>query len=324
MRRMETRTLRHTGLTVSRACMGAMTFGSQADPGAAARMIDLCLDRGVNFFDTANVYNNGRSETILGEILKGRRSQVVLASKVGSQAAQPNVAPLSSAAILANIDASLSRLQTDYLDLYYLHTPDYSTRLDETLEAVHQLVRAGKVRYPAVSNYAAWQVCRMLWISETQHYLPPLVSQPIYNLLARGIETEYVPFCQESGVSMVVYNPLAGGLLTGKQDIARPLPGTRFDNNPLYLKRYWHPAIFDAVQALRSVAESAGRSLIDLSLNWLLHHTATDCVIVGASKVEQLEQNLDVLERGPLTADTVTACDAVWQSLRGVTPKYNR
>jgi aryl-alcohol dehydrogenase-like predicted oxidoreductase len=321
---METRTLRHTGLTVSRACFGAMTFGSQADSAAATRMVDLCFDRGVNFFDTANVYNDGRSETVLGEILKRRRSQVVLASKVGAQAAQPNAAPLSCAAILANIDASLRRLQTDYLDLYYLHTPDHSTRFDETLEAIHQVVRAGKVRYPAVSNYAAWQVCRMLWISETQRYQPPIVSQPIYNLLARGIETEYVPFCRESGVSMVVYNPLAGGLLTGKQDIAQPLPGTRFDNNRLYLDRYWHPAFFDAVEKLRSVAESAGRSLVELSLNWLLHHTAADCVILGASKPEQLAQNLDALESGPLTEGTVAACDAVWQSLRGMTPKYIR
>jgi aryl-alcohol dehydrogenase-like predicted oxidoreductase len=321
---METRALRNTGLTVSRACFGAMTFGSQTDSATAARMVDLCLDRGINFFDTANVYNDGRSETVLGETLKGRRGRVILASKVGSQPAEPGAAPLSHSAILANIDGSLRRLQTDYLDLYYLHQPDYSTRLDETLEAIDQVVRAGKVRHLATSNFAAWQMCRMLWISETQHYQPPMVSQPLYNLLARGIEQEYVPFCRESGVSIVVYNPLAGGLLTGKQQRARPLPGTRFDNNPLYLNRYWHPAVFDAVDALRAVAGAGGRSLIDLSLNWLLHHTAADCVILGASKLEQLEHNLDAFERGPLPDDSVAACDTAWRALRGVSPKYNR
>src|SRR5260370_28439930 len=214
---METRKLPHTDLTVSRACFGAMTFGSQTDQATAARMVDLCLDRGVNFFDTANVYNNGASETILGEVLKGRRDRVILASKAGSQPAEPDAAPLSRKAILANIDASLRRLQTDYLDLYYLHLPDYQTPIKETLEAMDQVVRAGKARYPATSNYAAWQLCRMLWVSAKQGYKPPMISQPLYNLLARGVEQEYVPFSKELGVSMVVYNPLAGGMLPGKQ-----------------------------------------------------------------------------------------------------------
>jgi len=321
---METRTLPHTGLTVSRACFGTMTFGSQTDQRTAARMIDLAMDRGINFFDTANVYSDGRSETILGEFLKGRRDHVILASKVGAQDGSPEASPLSRRSILANIDASLRRLQTDYLDVYYLHRPDYGARIEETLEAMDEMVRAGKVRYLATSNFAAWQLCRMLWTSEKQGYQPPMVSQPIYNLLARGIEPEYVPFCKQFGVSLVVYNPLAGGMLTGKQPRERPLAGTRFDSNQLYLDRYWHPACFDAVDALRGVAEAAGRSPLDMSLNWLLHHTATDCVILGASKIEQLEQSLDALGHGPLAAETVAGCDAVWQTLRGVTPKYNR
>ena len=321
---METRTLPHTGLTVSRACFGTMTFGGQTDQRAAARIIDLAMDRGINFFDTANIYTDGRSETILGEFLKGRRDRVVLASKVGAQPASPEAPALARQTILANIDASLRRLQTDYLDLYYLHRPDYATPVEETLEAMDQAVRAGKVRYPATSNFAAWQLCRMLAIAEKQGYQPPMVSQPIYNLLARGIEQEYVPFAKEFGVSLVVYNPLAGGMLTGKQTRERPIPGTRFDNNELYLDRYWHPACFDAVDALGGIAEKGGRSLIDLSLNWLLHHTATDCIILGASRIEQLEQNLEAMERGPLAEETVAACDGVWRRLRGVTPKYNR
>jgi 1-deoxyxylulose-5-phosphate synthase len=322
---MQTRTLAHTDLTVSRACFGAMTFGGQTDEPTAARMIDLCIDRGINFFDTANAYNKGQSEVILGNILKGRRSGLVLASKVGMKTGEPpDASPLSCKAILANIDATLRRLQTDYLDLYYFHLPDYEAPIEESLEAMHQVVKAGKVRYPATSNFAAWQVEHALWVSEKKGYTAPYVSQPMYNLLARGIEQEYIPFCKQFGVSMVVYNPLAGGLLTGKQNRERPLAGTRFDANQMYLDRYWHPAYFDAVDELQGIAQKAGRPIIDMALNWLLFHTATDCVILGASKIPQLEQNLDVFERGPLAAETVSACDQVWQNLRGVTPKYNR
>ncbi len=317
--------LKQTDLTVSRVCFGTMTIGGQADEAAGACIIDRCLDAGINFIDTANIYNNGVSESILGRILKGRRDKVVLASKVrGKMGEGPDESGLSRAAILRGIDESLRRLQTDYLDLYYLHMPDYSAPLEETLAVMDELVRAGKVRYPASSNYAAWQVVRMLWIAEKNGYRPATVTQPMYNLLARGVEQEYMPMCREMGVSTVVYNPLAGGLLTGKQHREAPLPGTRFDGNQLYLDRYWHPAYFDAVAELRQVAERAGRSLVSLSLNWLLHHTDSDCVILGASRIEQLEENLKAMEEGPLAPETVAACDAVWARLRGVTPKYNR
>lgn len=322
---MQTRTLPHTDLAVSRACFGTMTFGGQTDEAAAAQMVDLCLDRGVNFFDTANAYTGGQSETILGRILNGRRSRVILASKVGVKAAQPvDAPPLSRRSILANIDATLRRLETDYLDLYYLHLPDYETPLEETLAAMDEVVKAGKVRYPAVSNFAAWQVCRMMWIAERSCYAAPYLSQPMYNLLARGIEQEYLPFCREFGVSTIVYNPLAGGLLTGKQQRERPLSGSRFDSNQLYLDRYWHPAYFDAVDELDQAARQAGLTLVELSLAWLFGHSAADCVILGASRIEQLEQNLAACERGPLPDETLAACDRVWQNLRGVAPKYNR
>ena len=322
---MEIRTLPHTDLKVSRVCFGTMTFGSQTDEPTAARMMDYCIDSGINFFDTANAYNKGKSEVILGNILKGRRDRVIVASKVRNQMGDgPDDTGLSKPAIFKAIDETLKRLQTDYLDLYYLHLPDYSVKLEETLEAMNQLVRAGKVRYPASSNYASWQMVQMLWISEKHSYKPPMVSQPMYNLLARGIEQEYLPFCKEFGISTVVYNPLAGGLLTGKQQRERPLPGTRFDNNQMYLDRFWHPACFDAVDELRAISEKAGRSMVDLALDWLLYHTATDCVILGASKMEHLKQNLEAVEHGPLTPDTVAACDGVWQKLRGATPKYNR
>jgi 1-deoxyxylulose-5-phosphate synthase len=322
---MQTRQLPHTELTVSRACFGAMTFGGQTDEPTARRMVDLCLDRGINFFDTANSYNKGQSETVLGAVLKGRRDKVILGSKVGTPTGYPaDASPLSKKSILANIDATLQRLQTDYLDLYYMHMPDYAAPIEETLAAFDEVIRAGKVRYPATSNFAAWQVLEAIDLSRKNGYTPPYVGQPMLNLLARGIEQEYIPFAKKYGVSHVVYNPLAGGLLTGKQQRDRPIAGTRFDNNQMYLDRFWHPAYFDAVDQIQQIANQAGRSAIDLSFNWLLYHTPADVVLIGASKLEQLEQNLDVFDRGALAPETVAALDQVWQNLRGVTPKYNR
>ncbi len=323
---MQTVTLPHTDLTVSRACYGTMTFGSQTGQATAGRMFDVCIDRGINFFDTANMYNNGAAETIVGNILKGRRDKVILASKVRMKYGDaPDEQGLGRAAMRKAIDLSLQRLQTDYLDLYYLHAPDWNTPIEETLETMNEFVRAGKVRYPACSNYAGWQVVQMIAVSDKCGYRAPYVSQPMYNLLARGIEQEYLPMCKAMGVSTVVYNPLAGGLLTGKQTRERPIAGTRFDNNPLYLNRYWHPGYFDAVEELQGIAASTGRSLIDLSLNWLQHHTAADCVILGASRMEHLEQNLAAFENGgPLPGDVVKAVDQVWHNLRGITPNYNR
>ena len=322
---MDTTKLRNTDLTVSRICFGTMTFGGQADEATSLRMVDQCLDAGINFFDTANVYNGGTSETITGKALKGRRQRVVLASKVrGKMGEGPDMSGLSRPAIVRAVEDSLRRLETDFLDIYYLHQPDYSSPIEETLEAMEQLVREGKVRYPASSNYAGWQVARMLWLADKHHYKPVSISQPMYNLLARGIEQEYLPMCKELGVSTVVYNPLAGGLLTGKQTREAPIRGTRFDKNQMYLDRYWHIGYFDAVDELRAIAERAGRSMISLSLSWLLRHTQTDCVILGASRPEQLEQNLKTVEEGPLDPATLAACDMVWAHLRGITPKYNR
>jgi aryl-alcohol dehydrogenase-like predicted oxidoreductase len=322
---IETRLLPHTELTVSRACFGTMPFGTQADEAASRRMVDCCLDHGINFFDTANMYNAGAAETILGNILKGRRDRAVLASKLGMKmGALTDEYGLSPAVMRRALENTLRRLQTDYLDLYYLHAPDWKTPIEESLETMDQLVRAGKVRYPAISNYAAWQVVEMHCLSQRHGYRAPHISQPMYNLLARGIEQEYQAMCARFGVATVVYNPLAGGLLTGKHQPERPLPGTRFDANQLYLDRYWHPAYFEAVDQLKAIAQQAGRSLVDLSLNWVLHHTPTDCIIVGASTQEQLAQNVDAMGKGPLPRDAVEACDVVWNRLRGITPKYNR
>jgi aryl-alcohol dehydrogenase-like predicted oxidoreductase len=231
---------------------------------------------------------------------------------------------LSRAAILRAIDESLRRLQTDYLDIYYLHAPDWDVAIEETLETMDGLVRAGKVRYPGISNYAGWQVCEMQWIAERNGYRPAVISQPMYNMLARGIEQEYLAMCRRFGISNVVYNPLAAGLLTGKQNRDRPLQGSRFELVPMHRDRFWHPAFFDAVDELRVAADRSGRSLVDIALNWLLHHTPTDCIILGASSEAQLSENLDAFEKGRLSEDVAGVADAVWQKLRGVIPKYNR
>jgi aryl-alcohol dehydrogenase-like predicted oxidoreductase len=318
-------TLQHTNLNVSRICFGTMTFGGQTDQPAAARMLSLCADAGINFLDTANVYNNGASEEMLGRLLEGRRHNFIVASKVRNKMGDgPDQAGLSRAAILRAIDDSLRRLQTDYLDIYYLHLPDYAVPIEESIEAMGEVLKQGKARYVAASNYSGWQTLEMLWIAERNGYPAPYIHQPMYNLIARGIEEEYLPMCKQYGLSNIVYNPLAGGLLTGKHRREAPLPGTRFDNNRMYLDRYWHQADFDAVEQLQQVAAGAGRSLLSLSLNWLYHHTPSDCIILGASKAEHLEENLKVLGDGPLDAATLQLCDEVWTALRGPTPKYNR
>jgi aryl-alcohol dehydrogenase-like predicted oxidoreductase len=302
-----------------------MTFGAQADEAVAERLVGMCLERGLNFFDTANIYNQGASETILGKLLAGRRNKVTLASKVRMKMdAAPEESGLSREAIMKAADSSLRRLRTDYLDIYYLHAPDPAVPVEETLEAMDRLVRAGKVRFPAVSNYAAWQVVEMLSVTAREGWPPPRISQVMYNVLARGVEQEYVPMAKRFGVALLAYNPLAGGLLTGKQRIDAPLAGTRFDKNPLYQSRYWREEYFSAVEELRACAAAAGRTLVDTALNWLLHHGPADCVILGASRAEQLQENLDALERGPLPGALVETCEAVWSRLRGVTPAYNR
>jgi aryl-alcohol dehydrogenase (NADP+) len=322
---VDLRTLPGTDLAVSRVCLGTMTFGAQADEPAAADMVAAALDRGVNFIDTANVYAGGRSEEIVGRILAGRRDRVVLASKGGIKVGDgPADSGLSRAAIEKGIDASLRRLRTDYLDLYYLHQPDPLTPMDESLEAMARLVRAGKVRHVGASNYAAWQVSRLNGLADKHDWPPVRVVQPLYNLLARGIEPELLPMANALGVGVVAYNPLAGGLLTGKHQPAGPVAGTRFELMPAYKDRYWHPANFAAVAELATTATKVGRSLAGLALAWVRHHPPVDSVIVGASRPEQLRENLDSLEQGPLPPEAVSVCNRVWKELRGPSTQYHR
>ena len=322
---MEHRPLGRTSLFVSPLTLGTMTFGSQVDEAAARSMIDLCLERGVNFIDTANVYNGGESETILGNVLVGRRDKVVLATKVGIKLGDgADDHGLSQSAILKGIEGSLRRLRTDYVDLFYLHTPDYSVPLAESLESLDGLVRSGKVRYIAASNYAAWQLTQMLWLTEKNNWQPIAAVQPMYNLIARGIEQELLPMCREFGLAVIPYNPLAGGLLTGKHQANAPIEGSRFTRMPLYRDRYWHAANFEAMQQLTEIAAAEARSLTRLAIRWVFSQPAITSVILGASRLEHLQENLAALDDPPLSAESLAACDRVWSTLRGVSPAYNR
>lgn len=322
---MELKELKGTDLKVSRLCFGTMTFGKPVDQTTATSMVSRCMDEGINFFDTANMYQTGVSESYLGNALQGRRDKVVLASKVAARMGDgPDQSGLSPAAIRREVDESLRRLKTDYLDLYYLHFPDYKVPVEDTLRTLDGLVRTGKVRWIGTSNYASWQVCEMLNLSSLHHYRPPMIAQQMYNLIARGLEQEFIPFSRHHHISIIAYNPLAGGLLTGKHSQSQIMQGSRFDDNRMYQDRYWHPQNFKAVEELAQIAKRAGRSLVSLSFAWLLHHQDVQCMILGASRPEQLEQNLAACKEGPLSPEILRECDEVWSRLRGPIPIYNR
>ncbi|WP_437203958.1 aldo/keto reductase [Planctomicrobium sp. SH664] len=324
---METVTILGIHQPVSRVCLGTMTFGSQVNEETAASMLSVALERGINFVDTANVYNKGASEEMTGRLLKGRREQVVLATKVGiAMGTEPLDQGLSRKTIMYQVENSLRRLQTDYVDIYYLHAPDHKTPIEESLSAVTDLHRQGKIRALGVSNYAAWQVVQMRWLAETKKLVPVAIAQPMYNLLARRLDAEFIPMAKQIGIATAVYNPLAGGLLTGKHTSASAAPptGTRFDKNAAYQSRYWLPENFDAVSRLAAAAQEEQRSLVSLSLNWLLKHSPADCVILGASSLEQFEGNLNTLNEPPLQAKTLEVCEDVARSLQGVAPTYIR
>lgn len=322
---MEQTVLTGTGLSISKACIGAMTFGGKLSQADALRSVDLALERGINFIDTANRYTDGESERVVGEALKGRRNQFVLASKVGfPNKAHPNEQGLSRRHILQAVDESLKRLQTDYLDIYYLHKPDFDTPIEETLRAVDDLVRSGKVRYLGMSNFSAWSICDAKWICDTKGYVPPVVTEMGYNLLARGLEDELAPMQQAKKIGMCIFNPLAGGLLTGKHRPGDPTAGTRFALNPIYRDRYWLEENFDAVERLSAVAANFGESILSFSLRWCLNHSFVDSIIIGYTSLEQMEQNLAALEKGPLPAEALPHCDAVWAQMTGNHFNYHR
>ena len=289
-----------TGLDVSRLCLGTMTMGTQADEAASFAMLDACAEAGVNFIDTANAYplgasqeQKGDTERILGRWLKGRRSEFVLATKCGSpMGPRPEDTGNSAALIVQAFDASLARLGTDYVDLYQLHRDDEHTPLDETLQALDTIVRSGRARAVGVSNFSAWRAVRALGRAEALGITPPTTVQPRYNLLFRQFERDLFPMCQAEGLATLCYNPLAGGLLTGKhRDLAVPDADSRFGAGraaSMYRKRYWHEREFKAVDAFLQVAREADLPPARLAVAWVLAQPGVTCVIIGASRAGQL------------------------------------
>jgi aryl-alcohol dehydrogenase-like predicted oxidoreductase len=309
--------------------LGTMTFGAQVDLDTARAMLDRCAEAGVTAVDTANVYADGASERIVGELIKGRREAFTIATKVGIPSADAGGdPPLSPAAIRKCAEASLRRLGTDYVDLYYLHQPDRRTPVADTLAAVDELVRAGTVLRVGVSNYAAWQLSDLDACAAANGFARPTVSQVLYNMVSRRAEREYTEFAAVHGLSTIAYNPLAGGLLTGKH-AARTTPAAegRFGASglgPQYRDRYWNDAMFAAIGALAVLASEAGLTLVELAFRWLRAQPVADGVLVGASSLSQLEANLAAAAGPELPSDVAAACDEVWRGLDGPAPAYNR
>ncbi|MFY9812904.1 MAG: aldo/keto reductase [Dehalococcoidales bacterium] len=291
---MQYKKMGRTGLKISEITLGTMIFGQQVDEAESLKIIDLAFEKGINSFDTADGYAGGRSEEIVGKALKNKRHVVVLASKVASkQGPGPNDAGLSREHILQAVENSLRRLGTDYLDIYYAHHPDNTTPIEETLRAFDTLVRQGKVRYAACSNYRAGQLVRALAVSEQRNLARFDCIQTVYNLITRDIEAELLPTCADEGVGVVVYNPLAGGLLTGKHNGNQPpTADTRFGQNPMYLERYWSPINFKAVEHLKQIAAAYNRKPAQFALAWVLGNPGIASAIVGASSAAQLAENL--------------------------------
>ena len=325
---MEYRNVGRTGLKVSPFCLGTMTFGDQASEKDAIAMTHAAMDAGLNFIDTADVYVKGKSEEIVGKAIKGRRDEVVLATKFGNPTGPfPNDKGGSRKHVMQAIEASLRRLDTDYVDLYYLHLPDYTSPIEETLSALDDLVHQGKVRYPAVSNFRAFQISKALWMSDVKGLARFECVQPPYNLLTRDIEYELLPLCAEEGLGVCVYNPLAGGLLTGKHDPSKPpTAGTRFSNETMgkmYYDRYWNETNFRAVEKFRAIAADAGHDMVQMALAWVLGSEHITSVIVGATSMKHVEHNLAAGDI-TLTAEQRAACDEIWYELRPLRFFYGR
>jgi aryl-alcohol dehydrogenase-like predicted oxidoreductase len=325
---MKTKQMGRTGLKVSEICLGTMTFGNQADEATSFTIMDVADQAGVNFFDTADAYplggdlhHNGSTEVIVGNWLKARkaRDRIVLATKCrGKMGPLANDEGLSRKHILKACDDSLRRLQTDYIDLYQFHWPDAETPLEESLRAADDLVRSGKVRYLGVSNFLAWQMMNMLWLSDKFNLVRIDCDQPRYNLLFRMIEDEIVPTCMAHGIGLITYNPLAGGMLTHRyKSTAQLETGSRFtlkNSGELYRKRYWNYAVVEEVNRLGDFFTARNKSLTHVALAWVLSRPGITSAILGASKPNQLRDSLGGVGM-TLDAEEMAACDDAWFNL---------
>jgi aryl-alcohol dehydrogenase-like predicted oxidoreductase len=294
---MEYRNFGRTGIKVSSLCLGCMMFGGKTPAADSYDIIDRALDAGINFLDTANVYSIGRSEEVTGEALKrsGKRHGIVLATKVhGKMGEGVNDLGNSRRHIIEQCEASLRRLQTDYIDLYQIHRPQPDIPIDETLRALDDLVRAGKVRYLGSSTFAAWQLVESLWVAKELGLHRFVCEQPPYNLLDRRIERELLPAARTYGFATIPWSPLAGGLLTGKYKRGEEPPeGARFadQTNPIYRRRL-NDRIYDVIEGLQPIAEDKGVTLSQLSLAWVMQQPGVTSPIIGPRTMDQLEDNL--------------------------------
>ena len=294
---MKYQTLGRTGIQVSRLCLGTMSFGGDADEKTAAAMFHRCRETGINFFDTANVYAGGRSEEILGKLIKGCRDEIVLTSKVGvSTNNDVNARGLSRRHIVLAVEASLKRLQTERLDLYFLHVFDPHTPIEETLRALDDLVRQGKILYPAASNGAAWQIAQALGISAREGLARFECIQPMYSLVKRQAEVEILPLAQAEQVGVISYSPLGAGLLTGKYSPRRRPERGRLVENTMYMHRYGDPAYYEIAERFTAHAQERGVHPVSLAVAWVMSHPAITAPIIGARNVEQLEASLAALD----------------------------
>lgn len=320
---MKIKRLGRTGLKVTEVCLGTMTFGYQCDEQASFAIMDEAADRGVTFIDTADVYpvpvsleTAGRTEEIVGRWLSGKREKFVLATKCRMQMGRgANEGGLSRKHVLSAIEASLRRLGTDYVDLYQVHAPDPDTPIDETMSALDRVIESGKARYIGCSNFQGWQLAKALWTSDRLGLARFDSVQPRYNLLFREVEHDLFPLCEDQGVGVIIYNPLAGGLLTGKHRREAPPAGnTRFAVAGYYKDRYWNEPCFDAVDRLTDFFRQREKSLTHVALGWTLRQPAVTSSIVGATSADQLRDTLRGVEI-QLNEEEMKECDQVWYSL---------
>ena len=289
---MNYRLLGASGLRVSAIGLGGSTFGRQCDAAQTARVVGTALDLGINLVDTADVYADGLSETFIGQAVRGRRREALIATKVGARRGEgANELGLSRASVFEALEGSLRRLDTDYIDLYQCHIADPATPIEETMRALDDAVRQGKVRYLGCSNFAAWQVCEALWASDRRQLARFVSVQPRYNLLDRTIETDLLPLCLAHGVGIVPFHPLAAGILTGKYRTGEPPPpGTRFAGAPA-LQVQLTAERLGTVARLDSWARERGHGVAELAFAWLLAHDAVGGIIAGATSPDQVTAN---------------------------------
>lgn len=289
---MEYRQLGNSGVRVSAIGLGTNRFGSPVDQNGVNDIIAAAIDLGINFIDTADVYGSGKSEETLGIALKGRWDRVVLATKVRSSMGKgTNDEGASRYHIMNGVEASLRRLQSDHIDLYQIHRWDDTTPIDETLRALDDLVRSGKVRYIGASNFAAWQLSRANLLAELRGWAPFVSIQPHYHMFERDLEKEMIPYCNAYKVGILPYFPLAGGFLTGKYRRGQPAPaGSRGESSP-YVQKYMTDANYTTLEKLEAWAQQRDHSMGDLAHAWLLAQPQVSSVISGATKLEQVQAN---------------------------------